>query len=411
MSNSLDGFPDVLVIGGGPAGLAAAISAAQAGLSVTVAEPVGGSRRGSQDEPEGRTQYAPVDKCCGEGLLPGAVLALESLGIPHARLLAAGAALRGIRFVHGDQWASAEFPSHAVGVRRTRLHALLQERAAALGVERIAASARLLSLGKPSTNGDTGMDGEPCTVQVGEQTLRARWVIGADGSQSAARAAAGLAARHVSSRRFALRQHFELGPAAPHCSFVEVYWAPGAQAYVTPVSERSVGVAFLSTTKAASIDFALEQLPALRARLEGATAASTVRGAVTLHQTLPRITRGSVALVGDAAGSVDAITGDGLSLAFASALALGPALVQNRLHAYQAAHRRLHSLPRVMSRMLLGMGAYPAVTTTAMALLGHVPYLFPTLLRLHTAVPHSLSQSPSEDPSWQTAPTSTRSAT
>jgi flavin-dependent dehydrogenase len=379
----LSSNPEVLVIGGGPAGLAAAISASQAGLSVTVAEPLG----------------EPIDKCCGEGLLPGAVRALESLGIPRARLLTEGQRLRGIRFFHGSQCATADFSSLALGVRRTTLHALLQEIAASLGVERIAASARLVSVG------------ERCAVQVGEQTLRPRWVVGADGSQSAVRHAAGLAARHVTSRRFALRQHFELHPAAAQSAFVEVYWAKWIQAYVTPVGERSVGVAVLSTAKPGSLASALEHLPALRARLESATVLSTVRGAVTLHQTLRRTVSGSIALVGDAAGSVDAITGDGLSLAFSSALALGSALVQNQLDSYQAAHRRLHSLPRIMSSTLLGMGAHPVVTTAAMALLGHVPYLFPTLLRLHTGVHPTAFQSSSEDASWQTVPTSTRSAT
>ncbi|MFY9851080.1 MAG: FAD-dependent oxidoreductase, partial [Trebonia sp.] len=51
---------DVLVAGGGPAGLATAIRCAQAGLSVTVAEP----------------RAVPIDKACGEGLMPSAVARL-----------------------------------------------------------------------------------------------------------------------------------------------------------------------------------------------------------------------------------------------------------------------------------------------------------------------------------------------
>ena len=56
---------DVLIVGGGPAGLATAISCAQAGLSVTVAEP----------------RTGPVDKACGEGLMPAAVRRLAAIGV------------------------------------------------------------------------------------------------------------------------------------------------------------------------------------------------------------------------------------------------------------------------------------------------------------------------------------------
>ncbi|MFD6891903.1 NAD(P)/FAD-dependent oxidoreductase, partial [Streptomyces sp. NPDC059957] len=69
---------DLLVVGGGPAGLATAIHGALAGFDVVVAEP----------------RPAPIDKACGEGLMPGAVRALEALGVT-----VPGHPLRGIRYV------------------------------------------------------------------------------------------------------------------------------------------------------------------------------------------------------------------------------------------------------------------------------------------------------------------------
>ena len=82
---------DIFVAGGGPAGLAAAIAARQKGFSVLVAD------------------YArpPIDKACGEGLMPDAVLALSRLGITFG--LNQGIPFRGIRFTDGKISVSGKF--------------------------------------------------------------------------------------------------------------------------------------------------------------------------------------------------------------------------------------------------------------------------------------------------------------
>src|SRR5579871_2676335 len=104
---------DVLVVGGGPVGLATAIACARAGLTVSVAEPRGG----------------PIDKACGEGVMPAAVRRLADLGVtPY------GHAIRGIRYLDDRHRADARFRrGDGLGVRRTVLHAALASRAAALG--------------------------------------------------------------------------------------------------------------------------------------------------------------------------------------------------------------------------------------------------------------------------------------
>ena len=84
---------DVFVVGGGPSGLATAIAARQRGLSVIVAD---GAR-------------PPIDKACGEGLMPDGVEALRRIGVTIPESLAQP--FRGIRFVNGHQKAQAEFPS------------------------------------------------------------------------------------------------------------------------------------------------------------------------------------------------------------------------------------------------------------------------------------------------------------
>jgi len=105
---------DVLVVGGGPAGLATAINCALAGLSVNVAEP----------------RTGPIDKACGEGLMPSAVTRLAAIGVRPD-----GHPLRGIRYLDSRHRADAPFRrGPGLGVRRTTLHAALAARAAELAI-------------------------------------------------------------------------------------------------------------------------------------------------------------------------------------------------------------------------------------------------------------------------------------
>lgn len=351
----MDTHPDVIIIGAGPVGLVCSIAAAESGLRVELAEPQSGA----------------IDKCCSEGMLPGAVSVLHALGIDASEH---GQPLAGIAFVHGNQRAEARFTAQACAVRRTTLHHLLRERACSAGVRITAASARLAP--------DFQTSGRVCLSDGTER--QPRWVVGADGVQSLVRRAAGLERSRLHSRRFGLRQHFRLAAHAPISEFVELHWAHGAQVCVMPMGFREIGVSIVADAKLACMDAALEQFPALRARLAGAGARSSPRGAMTLHRTLETPARGRVALVGDASGSVDAITADGLSLGFAQALALGKALAADELSCYVQAHRRLMLLPRLMSGVLLFMGSRAAVTRGSMAMLARVPGLYHGLLRMHT---------------------------
>ena len=149
---------------------------------------------------------------------------------------------------------------------------------------------------------------------------------------------------------------------------------------------------------------ALALFPALADSLHGAVPVSRPRGAVTVHRTLRSVYRGNFALVGDAAGGVDAITGDGLALAFQQAVALGGALQGGDLEAYGRAHGRLLRPARLMSRALLAMGSCPAGTAACMALLGQLPGVFNGLLRMHA---RSANQAPytAEAAPWQAART------
>ncbi len=332
---------DVLVIGGGPAGLAAAIAAGLKGLKVTVAD----------------IAHPPIDKACGEGILPGGVEALLRLGVPLDE--ADGFRFRGIRFISGGASVEAAFRAGCgMAVRRTRLHELLVRRAAALGVQ--------LWWG---THIGCASDFASC-----------RWIVGADGQHSRVRQEALLDATRSLSTRFGFRRHYRLEPWA---DTVEIYWGARCQIYVTPVSADEIGVAVLSRDPHLRLDAALDQFPALERRLRTARLSSTERGAVTTSRRLRRVFQGRTALIGDASGSVDAIAGDGLSLSFRQAFALADALAAGDLSSYQAEHRRIERSSAATAELLLLLDRFPWLRHQALRGLAFQPSIFGHLLAKH----------------------------
>jgi len=353
---------DVFVIGGGPAGLAAAIAARSKGMRVMVAD---GNR-------------PPIDKACGEGLMPDSLAAARRIGIvlPENE----GFPFRGICF-HGEGHSvAADFPrGHGVGFRRTTLHGHLVEQAGRAGVEMLWATPV------------AGVDGNRILANGG--SISSRWIIGADGSTSRVRRWAGLDRFSRHSRRFAYRRHFA---CRPWTEFMEVYWGNAWQIYVTPVCPEEICVTLISHQSDFRLAEAVSQFPALAARLEGVPASSKERGAVTSTSRLKAVWRDNIALLGDASGSVDAITGEGLCQAFQQSEALVGALTTGDLSSYSDAHRRIAARPTFMADMMLTMDRWPFVRRRALRALAACPSSFQDLLAGHVgalALPQLLNVS------------------
>jgi flavin-dependent dehydrogenase len=347
---------DVFVIGGGPAGLATAIAARRRGLSVLLADGA----------------VPPIDKPCGEGLMPDAVEALHQLGIT----IPEGEAypFRGIRFVSDGIRAEAAFPrGTAYGIRRTDLHRLMLDHAAACGVRMLWQAAV------------TGL--HPEGALVAGELVRSRWVVGADGTSSRVRNWAKLDQHKLDAPpkknlRFAFRRHYRV---APWTGFMELHWGRDCQVYVTPVSREEVCAALISSSPKLRLRLkdGLGEFPELRARLENAELASSERGAITVTRRLRRVYRGGAVLVGDASGGVDAITGEGLCLTFRQAALLGDCLASGDLARYQKGHRRLIRRPALMARMMLFMARHSRLRQRTMQVFQSSPRSFAGMLAMH----------------------------
>lgn len=327
---------DLLVAGGGPAGLATAIHGARAGLEVVVVE----RRRGV------------IDKACGEGMMPHTVAHLDRLGVAPP-----GMPLRGVSYVAGSARSDAAFRSGSGrGVRRTVLHAALLDAARAAGVGFV--------------EGDVGAVTQD-DASVRAHGIDARYLAAADGLHSPIRRALGLSQPCRAPRRWGIRRHIH---AAPWNDRVEVHWAPDSEAYVTPVAENCVGIAILSSSRA-GFDQHLTEFPALRDRVHGASHGPD-RAAGPLRQKARSRRAGRVLLVGDAAGYVDALTGEGIGMAFGAAELLVKYVAAQRVSDYDRQWRAMTRRYRLLTAGLVRAGSVPLIRSRIVPAARTLPAVF-----------------------------------
>jgi len=337
---------DVAVVGGGPAGSALAIELGRRGVRVNLYE---------------KARF-PRPKACGEGLLPHGVAALARIaGLPDAPRV------RGLRFTAAGAHVDADFPE-GVGlvVRRDWFDAWLFEKAASTG------------------NVDARM-GTPYRPDG------ARIVVGADGRHSQFHRRLSPAR---SGGRVGLSAH--VSGLLEVSDRVEVFFHPDGELYVAPTGGGDTLVAALLHRhhfRRDGITHLLHAIPGLRDRSADVTFTTPVLAATPLSLHVPRLVDGNLLLVGDAAGAPDPITGDGMSLAFASVTPAADAIISGDLAAYERTRLRLGRSADRLARLLLTVSRTrgpaarallqrPALVTTLLEVaVGRRPMNTGTLLR------------------------------
>ncbi len=361
---------DVVIAGGGLAGAATALALSKHGMTSVVVD---------------KAEF-PRDKPCGEGLLPHGVSLLASLGLGGVVDACGGQPFKGILYRCHGVTALGDFEGGAVGrgVRRRLLDALVRERAAA-------APGVTLLRGRVVGVLDDGV-----TLADG-RALRGRFLVGADGPRSTVRHALGLDGGAPRRPRYALRRHFRLPAGTPLPDRVEVNVVRGYELYVTPVAVDVVGVAALCERSvlhdgAGRPEDRLHALIAACApvadRLSPATPEGPALACGPLRVRARAPAAGRAFLVGDAAGYVDAITGEGMSLALKTAVlcadVVAGALGGADLAASRARYRRErmnafrdHAL---LTFGLVELARHPRFARRAIARLAREPALFSRLL-------------------------------
>jgi flavin-dependent dehydrogenase len=313
-----------------------------------------------------------IDKACGEGIMPAGVTALRMLGV-HVR----GRTFAGVRYICDELSAEGSFrDASGLGVRRFALHEALRERAVSLGVDWQRGSVTAL------------------------EDVRSRWIVGADGLRSRVRALIGAELPPHRAPRFGMRRHFRIEPWTDR---VEVHFTPGVEAYVTPVADDTVGVAFLFTRKG-RWDELLARFPVLERRVANVAPASELRGGGPFEQRVARRVRGNVLLAGDAAGYLDPLTGEGVALGVQTAIEAVNSIAEGEPERYEERWRALTRRHFVLTRALLAIVERPALHRPFVAAARALPGAFDAVLT-DTGGSARASRGKPRDP-WSTWPRS-----
>jgi flavin-dependent dehydrogenase len=362
---------DVLIAGGGIAGSALALMLGRAGLEVELFE---------------RSAF-PREKPCGEGLMPAGVAVLRRLGLDGAT---GGAPFYGVRYYAGALVAEGRFPASAGlpttgrGQRRYVLdHALFAAATATPGV---------VARSGARVDAPIRVGGRVAGLVVAGEARHAPLVVAADGLRSPLRRQLGLDTPPMRRQRAGLRTHYRLAPGQAQPPWVEVFLGRGYELYITPLPRDELLVAALAEQgelaggAGARLRRWIGEQPPLAARLEGAQQITAAIGMAPLGSRARAGVAPGLALLGDAAGFLDPITGGGMAQALLTAELLANYIARNRgcaddwLGEFDRARGKLLRDYRLLTHMVLGLSAHPWLARGTLRLLRAAPALFSHLI-------------------------------
>jgi menaquinone-9 beta-reductase len=357
---------DVLISGGGVAGSTLAILLGRRGLQVELFE----------------RSHFPKEKPCGEGLMPAGVAVLNRLGMGEA---VGGVPFYGVRYHFGKHVTEGRFPQtmglpvSGRGQRRKHLDEVLFRAAASVS--------GVIAHTGAHVDGPLRENGRVVGIFVDGKPRRAALVVAADGVHSRLRHKMGLNVP-VHRKRFGIRAHFRLAKGQAQAPCVDVFLAPGHELYVTPLPGGEVLVAVLADAQqlVESVERSFRRWllaePDLAKRLEGAEQITPVLATSPLAAQARRGVAPGLALLGDAAGFLDPITGGGMTQALQTAELLAryiPDRVSQDdswLWKFERARQALLFDYRILTRMALWLTDHPRLGQRLFRIMDALPAFF-----------------------------------
>jgi len=343
----------VLVVGAGPAGSAAAAALAAGGRDVLLVE----------------ARAHPRPKACAEYASPRIAEELRRLGMEDAAWRPDALPLRGMRVIRGDdavdvRYHDARGSRTAWGLDRQVFDAALASHAVGAGVQ----LREHATLEQVDTTGGR-VAGARLRTPDGPVTVRCRVLIGADGARSSVARLLGLERPVRAPRRMGMVAHYEaVTDLADHG---EMHVGPGFYVGLAPLrgNRLNVGMALPlgpSSRQPARRRFeaAIAGIPAVAERLAGRRRLTPIRGASPIGHRVARAAGPGWMLIGDAAGFIDPFTGEGIYRALRSARAAAEALDagdDGAAERYLALRRSAFAAKDALTWVVQGMLAAPPV--------------------------------------------------
>ncbi|MCH8937336.1 MAG: NAD(P)/FAD-dependent oxidoreductase [Gemmatimonadetes bacterium] len=381
---------DIVIVGAGIAGSSSAIALAPEGYRILLLDQA----------------LFPRDKPCGEGIMPQGVQILAELGLLPEILAHGGAKVRGMRYWNRQGvLAQADFPPSPVGpsfgivMRRYHLDNLLLERAASFTNVTVRQGFRVTDV--VQEDGDVkGVGGHAVDSPNQREVFHAPLTIGTDGRHSVFHATCGLTKTVLRRKRFGVTGHLQGVEGTG--SYVEVLPCPDGEIYVAPCAEGITLVAILLEARAMRFfkgDLAaryasfLRDVKGFRERITKSELVPPVAAVGPLGFTIEPCYRPGLLLIGDSAGFLDPITGEGMTLALKSLKAALPLIKEAfAVGSFDAALGRRYAQDRLQviedvfrfTQLLLNLSQYRFIADRAVRRLSHDQLLLQKLLGVVT---------------------------